>query len=302
MTTRTQAATPRRSRRRGASSAFARRLAAFARRLAALAYVSLAVCAAASGALAQVCGNSGQDGVGALSGVVNTYFPGAASASVGAVSITLGTMRAGGSTTPIAAGDLLLVIQMQDGTFNSTNGATYGDGATGRGATNTNNAGLYEYVVALSASAGNGAVSIRGANGGGLVNAYTNAAANSVAGGGAQGVRRFQVIRVPQYSSATLSGTLAAPAWMEPPAASSPSTWPATSASAAARSTSRAGRRRPRRAASGGSPRAAARRRTSPCTRARSRRTRRTARGSARACPIRAGPGCGGPGSCRSCG
>ncbi|MFL6227387.1 MAG: isopeptide-forming domain-containing fimbrial protein [Pyrinomonadaceae bacterium] len=195
-------------------TARARRAGSFPCRLcAALTCALFAALLCASRAGAQVCANSGEDGVASsLSGVVNTYFPGAASASAGATSITLGTMRAGGSATAIASGDLLLVIQMQDGTFNSTNGATYGNG-TGRGASAVGNAGLYEYVVATSASAGGGAVSIRGANGGGLVNAYTNAAANTTAGAGAQGQRRFQVIRVPQYSSATLVGTLTAPAW-----------------------------------------------------------------------------------------
>src|SRR6185295_525730 len=58
-------------------------------------------------------------------------------------------------------------------------------------------------------SAAGGTVSIRGAGAGnGLVNSYTNAAA-----GGTQGQRRFQVIRVPQYSSATLGSTLTALAW-----------------------------------------------------------------------------------------
>lgn len=178
-----------------------------------LAVVALLGSVAASSAFAQVCGSAGNDGVGTPSGIVNTYFPGAASASAGATSITLGTMRAGGALTPISSGDLLLVIQMQDGTFNSTDGVSYGDGSTGRGLTSTNNAGLYEYVVATSASSGNGSVSIKGASGGGLVNAYTNAAANATAGAGAKGVRRFQVIRVPQYSSATISGTVTAPAW-----------------------------------------------------------------------------------------
>jgi uncharacterized repeat protein (TIGR01451 family) len=204
------------------SSTHARRAyGSISRRLFALIALALIIASAASRAGAQtVCATPGAQGPAnapGLSGVVNTYFPGAASASAGATSIQLGTMRAGGSATAISSGDLLLVIQMQDGTFNSTNGAaaTYGAGTgTGRGLTSTNGAGLYEYVVATSASAGNGSVSIRGTGASnGLVNAYTNAAANAVAGAGAQGVRRFQVVRVPQYSSATLSGTVTAPAW-----------------------------------------------------------------------------------------
>src|SRR5205085_9224595 len=38
--------------------------------------------------------------------------------------------------------------------------------------------------------------------------AYTNAAATGV-----QGQRRFQVVRVPQFSSASLSSTITVPAW-----------------------------------------------------------------------------------------
>jgi uncharacterized repeat protein (TIGR01451 family) len=185
-------------------------------RLCLLAFLFFCVLAAPS-ARAQTCvANPGKDGPnGALSGIVNTYYPGASTANAGATSISLSASNASGAATPIAVGDLLLVIQMQDGTFNSTDGATYGDGSTGRGLTSDGNAGLYEYVAATSAvGLGGGTVNIRGTGvGNGLVNTYTNAAANSTAGAGAQGVRHFQVIRVPQYSSATLSGTLTAPMW-----------------------------------------------------------------------------------------
>lgn len=185
------------------------------RRLRALLVCALLASVAASTASAQICANAGGEGPVTLSGVVNTYFPGAASASAGATSIQLGTMRAAGASTSIAVGDLLLVIQMQDGAFNSTNGSSYGaNNGTGRGYTSLNNAGLYEYVVATSASSGGGSVFIRGAGAGnGLVNSYVNGAANTTVGAGAQGQRRFQVIRVPQYSSATLTSGLTAASW-----------------------------------------------------------------------------------------
>lgn len=158
---------------------------------------------------AQVCANSGRDGPGGtLSGVINTYYPGTANASAGATSISIGSST--GSLTPIASGDLLLVIQMQDAAINSSNSDSYGDGFSGSpasGSTAVNNSGVYEYVVATSAAGAS--VSIRGAGAGnGLVNSYTNAAA-----GGSQGQRRFQVIRVPQYSSATLGSGLTALTW-----------------------------------------------------------------------------------------
>lgn len=158
---------------------------------------------------AQVCANAGNDGPGGtLSGVINTYYPGTASASAGATSISIGTST--GAATPIASGDLLLVIQMQDASINSTNTDSYGDGFSGApasGYTSLNNSGRYEYVVATSAAGAT--VSIKGAGtGNGLVNSYTNASAS-----GSQGQRRFQVVRVPQYSSATLSSGLTAAAW-----------------------------------------------------------------------------------------
>jgi fimbrial isopeptide formation D2 family protein/uncharacterized repeat protein (TIGR01451 family) len=169
----------------------------------------LTVLAAPQATQAQVCANAGKDGPGGtLSGVINTYYPGAASASAGSTSISIGTPV--GSATAIASGDLLLVIQMQDAAINSTNSDSYGDGVGGApasGWTSLNSAGLYEYVVATSAAGAT--VSIRGAgSGNGLVNSYSNAAAS-----GTQGQRRFQVVRVPQYSSATLGSGLTALAW-----------------------------------------------------------------------------------------
>ncbi len=157
-----------------------------------------------------LCATPGKDGPGGvLSGIVNTYYPGAATVAAGSTSIPVGAPS--GAATPIAAGDLLLVIQMQDADIDSTNTSAYGDGVAGdpaTGWTNLNNAGRYEYVIATGPVAA-GSVPILGAGaGGGLVYTYTNAAATA-----AQGQRRYQVVRVPQYSSATLSSGLTALAW-----------------------------------------------------------------------------------------
>ena len=159
-----------------------------------------------------VCAVPGKDGAATISGVVNTYHQGTVTANAGTASITVGSSRIGGASTPISEGDLLLVIQMQDATFNSTNGASYGDAGganVGSGWTALNNAGLYEYVVATNTIAlGGGTITIRGTGAGsGLRNTYTNAASNA-----SSGQKRFQVIRVPQYSTATLSA-VTAPAW-----------------------------------------------------------------------------------------
>jgi uncharacterized repeat protein (TIGR01451 family) len=160
--------------------------------------------------LAQVCGSPGRDGLGGtLGGVVNTYFPGSGTANSGTTSITVGASNAFGAMTPIAAGDLLLVIQTQDASINSNNSNSYGDGnggAPASGVTALNSAGRFEFVVATNAiGLGGGTITIRGA---GLTYSYVRAAATS-----SKGQSTFQVIRVPQYSSATLSSSLTAAPW-----------------------------------------------------------------------------------------
>jgi LPXTG-site transpeptidase (sortase) family protein len=157
-----------------------------------------------------LCAIPGNDGPGGtLSGIVNTYYPGTASVSAGSSSVPVGP--ASGAGIGISDGDLLLVMQMQDAAINSSNTGAYGDGSAGdpaTGSTNVNNSGRYEYVVATGAVSG-GAVPILGAGaGGGLIYDYTNADFTAT-----QGQRRYQVIRVPQYSSATLSSGLTALRW-----------------------------------------------------------------------------------------
>ncbi|HEY1799727.1 MAG TPA: C25 family cysteine peptidase [Terriglobales bacterium] len=145
---------------------------------------------------------------GTLTGVINTYYPGSSSVAAGATSITLGT--ATGSATPIASGDEVLIIQMQDAAISSNNDGTYGDGSTGSGWTNLNNAGVYEFATATSAvPVGGGTLTIAGAGpGGGLLFGYNSAAAS-----GTQGQRTFQVVRVPHFATATLGTGLTAAAW-----------------------------------------------------------------------------------------
>lgn len=146
---------------------------------------------------------------GNLTGVINTYFPGTATANAGATSITIGPGT--GAAVNIAAGDLLLIIQMQDAAINSTNTSQYGDGVSGSGSTTLNNSGVYEYATATSGitvGAG-GTLNIAAAGpGGGLLYTYTSATATTT-----QGARTFQVIRVPNYATATLTSGLTASAW-----------------------------------------------------------------------------------------
>jgi len=135
-----------------------------------------------------------------LTGVLNTYYPGTANVAAGATSIPIGAATGAGGT--IASGSLLLVIQMQDASINDANNGTYGNGSTGAGFTTINNAGNYEFVKATGPVSG-GSVPIAGAGaGGGLVFGYTAAAASA-----SKGASTYQVVLVPQYTSATLSST-----------------------------------------------------------------------------------------------
>ena len=157
----------------------------------------------------QACASPAQNGNGGtLGGVINTYYPATANAAVGAKSITVGAST--GAAVAIAANDLLLIIQMQDGAINSTNTSSYGDGTTGSGSTNLNNSGNYEFVTATGPVPLAGGTVNFAATGpsGGLLYGYTNAVAT-----GTQGQRTYQVVRLPQYSTATLSSTLSASAW-----------------------------------------------------------------------------------------
>ncbi|RYZ14325.1 MAG: hypothetical protein EON61_04110 [Alphaproteobacteria bacterium] len=159
-----------------------------------------------------VCAAPGRDGIGvSITGVVNTYWASTASASAGATSIVLGSSA--GASAPIATGDLVLIIQMQDAQFNSTNTSSYGDGVAGgvaAGFTALNQSGVYEFVRAASnVPLAGGTLNLVTASGG-LVNAYAHANMDALGG---RGQRRYQVIRVPQYSNASLGAALTAAPW-----------------------------------------------------------------------------------------
>ena len=149
-----------------------------------------------------VCTAAAADGSGSISGGVNRYYPGNASVSAGATSISLGTSV--GSGASINPGDTLLVIQMQDAVISTSNSNAYGDGsatgtADGSGSTDIRQTGLYEFVVATnSVGTGGGTVNLATA----LVRAY-NRGTN----------RRFQVVRVPRFGNITLSGNVTATPW-----------------------------------------------------------------------------------------
>src|SRR6202166_4572983 len=154
------------------------------------------------------CATSTLTAGGNLSGTINTYYPGTATASAASTSLTLGT--ATGAGTAISSGDLVLIIQMQDAAINSSNTSSYGDGITGSGSTSLNNSGMDEYATATNAvPLSGGTLNVMAAGpGGGLLYTYTVAAATA-----SQGARQFQIVRVPNYATATLTSTLTASAW-----------------------------------------------------------------------------------------
>ncbi len=139
---------------------------------------------------AQICGIPGMIGNAAVSAAVNTYFAGSGTPAAGTSSINLlaGATSRRGVAVNLVAGDLVLIMQMQD-----NNGTL---------------AGNYEYAV-VTVGGGVGTTIQLASN---LVNSYAQTfdAPNGR-------VRTFQVIRVPQYSTATLSGTINVLPWFVNP-------------------------------------------------------------------------------------
>lgn len=187
-------------------------------RLLAKAAVCLACLSGAVLAPAQTCSIPGQAGTITLAAQPNTFFPGSASAAAGATSISVGAGT--GLSSPIQAGDLLLIIQMQGADINSTDTNAYGDGGASAGITTTvafgaagyaggttaMTAGTYEWAVATT-SVTYGAGGTVGLSRG-LVNAYATQAGSST-----QAKRAWQVVRVPQYANVTLSAGLTVQPW-----------------------------------------------------------------------------------------
>ena len=136
--------------------------------------------------------------------VINDYYAGSGMPNLnpGATSLTLGTRDSRGYTNAMVVGDLLMVMQMQDGNINPSNNANYGAGnGTGAGSTSAGSAGLYEFVRVTAVAGSN--ITFTPA----LTNGYVNADATA-----STSQKRYQVIRVLQFSSVTIAGVVA-PAW-----------------------------------------------------------------------------------------
>ncbi len=179
---------------------------------------------ATSATWAQVCGAPGKDGPATISGAntnINTYFQGNASLNAGASSLVLGAST--GTSAVIQPGDVLLIIQMQGARIQAVNNNCYGDGLGPCTDTDTRaigsdkaqgfledanyTAGRYEYVRATSVS-GTGVAGDTVNFSPALTYAYSQASPSTT-----DGQRRYQVIRVPQYSALTISGSIRPTRW-----------------------------------------------------------------------------------------
>ncbi len=174
--------------------------------------------------IAQICGTPGVDGPENISGSINTYFPpsGNITLAAGSRTVLLDAVPPNDihgnnfGTQAINAGDMLLIIQMQDAAINVANSAFYGansssggpDGLGGTGYTSLGNSGHFEYVIATNSVALTGGnLSFKGAGANkGTVYSYVNASATATSG-----KKTFEIIRVPQYSNLVLSSNISTP-------------------------------------------------------------------------------------------
>jgi Secretion system C-terminal sorting domain len=152
-------------------------------------------------------------GTTVVMGNENTYFPGTqASIAAGSTSITVGAIGSGTNfgSTPIAAGDIILIIQMQGAQFtvpSSTLNMLYGSNfGNGIGMISTNlTAGQMEFAVATnSVPIGGGTLTISA----GLTNSYSKVPYSSTTG-----QYTYQIIRVSTHFNIQLGANITAPTW-----------------------------------------------------------------------------------------
>ena len=140
---------------------------------------------------AQTCAAPGKDGPTAISGTVNTYYSPSTNATFSPASTAIGLTSRAGSAQLLTPSDMVLIIQMQCETINTSNTNNYGAGdGTGRGYTEPVGsclAGRYEYVRAGPATTDT-SLDLSGSS---LSNTYVQDPST------ATNRRTFQLIRVP---------------------------------------------------------------------------------------------------------
>lgn len=160
--------------------------------------------------------------VSAAGTVLNSYYPGPEGGLtvVPAAMTMLPVDDTASVGTPIAAGDLVMIVQIQGAEIDTggqgTVGGDYGDGpglSDRRGTLDNAEflAGLYEFNIAAGPVVG-GVLPLRDAT----LNRYVSHDAIVANGDGTgQGFRRYQVVRVPQFRDLTITaaGEVTAPAW-----------------------------------------------------------------------------------------
>jgi gliding motility-associated-like protein len=187
-------------------------------------YLSIVFSCMLTASRAQICATPGQDGPTNISTSINTYYPpaGAITLPAGSKSISLSGVPATDpygnnfGTAQINAGDLLLIIQMQDADINFSNSTLYGsntstsgpDGLGATGSTGIGSSGKFEYLIATNnVPLTGGTLTFKGAGtGNGTVNTYINADPTPISG-----KRSFQLIRITQYSNLRLSSNISPP-------------------------------------------------------------------------------------------
>ncbi|MEL6854960.1 MAG: isopeptide-forming domain-containing fimbrial protein, partial [Cyanobacteria bacterium J06607_13] len=163
-----------------------------------------------------VCATPGIDGPVNATDIVNSYFPPLSNTTLnsGDNTLTVDSAYAGGANVDISVGDMLMIIQMQDAQIDSSNTASYGSGNAandGKGVTSLGNTGIYEFVRAtnnISAATGGTLSFVGGNTNDGVINTYVNENATTT-----RGRRTFQVIRMVQYASLTLTSNITVPDW-----------------------------------------------------------------------------------------
>ncbi len=151
---------------------------------------------------------SGSVTIAVANNVINTYYPGTGNVLAGANSLIVGSRDGRGNATPLATGDLILIIQIQGADIDASNTDAYGDNAAGAPASGYLSANLYagnyEYNTVASVAGSTVTLSYT------LANSYYDrdfSVGNSI--------QRYQVIRVPRYYNFTIKSgaSVTTPQW-----------------------------------------------------------------------------------------
>jgi hypothetical protein len=170
----------------------------------------LLLMAAPAATAAPLCAQPGVDGSAEPDGVINHYFPGPDGRVLaqGARAIPLDPPRPSGG---LAAGDRVLLIQMQGARIRSDNDPDYGDGRRDTPAAGWTDLRSGQFEWLRVEKVGDAGIRVRGGGkDGGLIHRYENREPGAAGG---PGRARWQLVRVPQYQEASLSGDVRALPW-----------------------------------------------------------------------------------------